>query len=999
MEFDDYEKIYASTYTEFARQVRSLLKDAIEKTTGIPHPQSTKDRGKGVDSLKLKLKERGLLASDRIESEIKDLAGVRLIFYTNADVDRFIHSDLIPDIFDVDWKETRVHHPIDENNQQRYQAIHYTVFLSEKHTALSEYEKFKGMRCEIQIQTILNHAWAEMYHDMIYHARSNPGFGTGARLALDKRMKKIMDEYLRPASYEFQKVQHDYERLMQGKVLFDRGAVETLERCDNNNEMHEVLSTIAEHVIPNYDDIRGVYPEIRRALRTAVQAARNIETKPIASPFGNFPGKTSKDVTLIEVSILNTLRYVDIEATFHVLIDIYKGEQDGEVRKQIVDTIRQLAKYDLNVWNQAGPYVQYVLADVIESFSQDDLHVLRSIVLAVWHELLKPEMESTSFSSDMVTINSNTLPVYEGIKAIRKRAIDGLLALFDGSSTGGEKREVVSALREATQLPGRVNCPNELLQLTLEDTKRITELLTQRATGQPYELLEHIEHGMLFDYHRARKLAADEHDESGFQQNAKNVIEGIIAFRDLINTDQQYIRYKTLVGFESVFPFHWKNEAFDYAATNEYRKEQAAQYIDEVSDETADNWYRLIEYCATTKSNDMATFPVFGEFLHQLSKAKPDFVYGLARRDNADVLIFLPAILGGLFESEARDKYAELLEDYLDRNAYLAAIAYHCHSVKKDAASTVKKVLDRAIVVDEVIAVGECLTFAIEYHDPQELPLINNVFVPAIQYLISKRDVQWIRRAYYLPESEKFFYELPSEDADLVLENLLSLTRIDYDAESILTPIATKRPALVWRFFERRVRDKRDREDRYRAIPYELHSLRLPLARDVDLATAALRKWYNAESSMFRFTGGLLLRAVFPTFTDELASSLNQVVARGSDEDYDFAISLLENYHGEPPTHEVIKELIDRLPENDSRLDRLDICLSNINGVVSGEFGMVAAYRKKKEEISLWQKDDRPKVKEFAVSYVRRMEQEIASNQRSSEINKELRMREYEVES
>jgi hypothetical protein len=124
--------------------------------------------------------------------------------------------------------------------------------------------------------------------------------------------------------------------------LFDRGAIETLESCDNNNERHEILSTIAEHVIPNYDDIRGVYPEIRRALETAVQAARNTETKPIESPFGNLTGKTSKDVTLAAVGILNTLRYVDIEATFRSLIDIYKGEQDGEVRKQIVDAIKHL---------------------------------------------------------------------------------------------------------------------------------------------------------------------------------------------------------------------------------------------------------------------------------------------------------------------------------------------------------------------------------------------------------------------------------------------------------------------------------------------------------------------------------------------------------------------------------------------------------------------------------------------------------------------------------
>ena len=241
-----------------------------------------------------------------------------------------------------------------------------------------------------------------------------------------------------------------------------------------------------------------MYPEIRRALETAVQAARNTETKPIETPFGNFPGKTSQDVTLVAVGILNTLRYVDIEATFRSLIAIYKGEQDREVRKKIVDAIKHLAKYHLDIWNQAGPYVQGVLADVIERFSQDDLHILQPIVLTVWHELLRSEMESTSFSADALTITSRALPVFEGIKAIRNRAIDGLIALFDGSSTEREKREVVSALHEATRLPGRASYSNELLQLTLEDTKRITELLTQRATGQPYELLEHIEHEMLY---------------------------------------------------------------------------------------------------------------------------------------------------------------------------------------------------------------------------------------------------------------------------------------------------------------------------------------------------------------------------------------------------------------------------------------------------------------------------------------------------------------------
>jgi hypothetical protein len=140
-----------------------------------------------------------------------------------------------------------------------------------------------------------------------------------------------------------------------------------------------------------------------------------------------------------------------------------------------------------------------------------------------------------------------------------------------------------------------------------------------------------------------------------------------------------------------------------------------------------------------------------------------------------------------------------------------------------------------------------------------------------------------------------------------------------------------------------------------------------------------------------------MLQAVFPTFTDELANSLNQIITRGSDEDYDFATRLLENYHGEPSTYEVIKELIERLTENDPKLSRLEICLSN-TGAVWGDFGMVGVYRKKKEQIALWQSDSRPKVRKFAAAYVKSMEQRIASEQRSAEMRKELRRRDYEVE-
>ena len=115
MRFEEYEKNYGAVYAEFAETVKFILEKAIGQTSGIPRPQSVQCRAKSAASLKPKLQERGLLASASIEAEIRDLAGARLIFYTNTDVDRFLNSRLIPENFQIDREATRIHHPTKEN--------------------------------------------------------------------------------------------------------------------------------------------------------------------------------------------------------------------------------------------------------------------------------------------------------------------------------------------------------------------------------------------------------------------------------------------------------------------------------------------------------------------------------------------------------------------------------------------------------------------------------------------------------------------------------------------------------------------------------------------------------------------------------------------------------------------------------------------------------------------------------------------------------------------
>jgi hypothetical protein len=224
--------------------------------------------------------------------------------------------------------------------------------------------------------------------------------------SIEARLSKIMDEYLLPAGYEFQKVQHDFQRVMQGRELFDRGALDTLDACTNNNERYEILRSLHEYVLPNYDDIAAIHPELRTALLRAVDNARTTETEPIETPFGNLEGRTSDDVAKLVIRILSDLRYVDVEATLRALGHIYQASSEAEVRKEVDQGVEELARHDLDVWRQAGPAVQLALVSVIDGLTGEERNALWPLLHTVWRECLNTELRGTSSSADAVSISS-----------------------------------------------------------------------------------------------------------------------------------------------------------------------------------------------------------------------------------------------------------------------------------------------------------------------------------------------------------------------------------------------------------------------------------------------------------------------------------------------------------------------------------------------------------------------------------------------------------------
>lgn len=155
-------------------------------------------RIKELDKLKEKIKrkrEQGKIYK-KLE-DIEDLAGLRIIFYFEVDKAKFLNElkkELSTDVTIKDLKK-----------KSGYEAIHVIASFGEKRTLLSEYKKFKDLKCEIQLTSILHHAWAEIEHDMLY--KNNLGVIQKKQLPIYRQlMQKILTNHLKKAAVEFDKI-------------------------------------------------------------------------------------------------------------------------------------------------------------------------------------------------------------------------------------------------------------------------------------------------------------------------------------------------------------------------------------------------------------------------------------------------------------------------------------------------------------------------------------------------------------------------------------------------------------------------------------------------------------------------------------------------------------------------------------------------------------------------------------------------------------------------
>lgn len=159
-------------YESLATIVKRILEEAL------------KQKGKEVHSVQARAKEpssfgkKAALSSEtdpakpkypRPLEQITDIAGVRVITYlpiTVEEINQIIEAEFqIVERFDKGAE-------LIEEDRFGYQSIHYLVKITSQRSRLPEYAPFADVIAEIQVRTILQHAWAEIEHDIQYKSAS-----------------------------------------------------------------------------------------------------------------------------------------------------------------------------------------------------------------------------------------------------------------------------------------------------------------------------------------------------------------------------------------------------------------------------------------------------------------------------------------------------------------------------------------------------------------------------------------------------------------------------------------------------------------------------------------------------------------------------------------------------------------------------------------------------------------------------------------------------------
>ena len=155
-------------YQQYAKTLRDVLEQAARQLAPLAIVQT---RPKAIASFAEKIQRKWPRDRNDPVNQFTDLCGGRVITFTQPEVKAV--CDFILQHFEIDWENS-----VDVSQRLKptefgYRSVHYIVqfkpgVFPTEHVAVTVPAEVYGLKAEIQVRTLLEHAWAGFGHDRVY---------------------------------------------------------------------------------------------------------------------------------------------------------------------------------------------------------------------------------------------------------------------------------------------------------------------------------------------------------------------------------------------------------------------------------------------------------------------------------------------------------------------------------------------------------------------------------------------------------------------------------------------------------------------------------------------------------------------------------------------------------------------------------------------------------------------------------------------------------------
>lgn len=150
-------------FVDFTTAIERLLHQLLTEAS-IPYVQ-IEARTKEIPNFIAKLRRKDSKYEEPL-AEVTDLAGVRIVLYYLDDVERV--GELIEKQFTLDSENSIDKSAALDPDRFGYLSVHHIVRMSSAREGLPEWKRYAGLCAEVQVRTVLQHAWAAISRKLAY---------------------------------------------------------------------------------------------------------------------------------------------------------------------------------------------------------------------------------------------------------------------------------------------------------------------------------------------------------------------------------------------------------------------------------------------------------------------------------------------------------------------------------------------------------------------------------------------------------------------------------------------------------------------------------------------------------------------------------------------------------------------------------------------------------------------------------------------------------------